>query len=110
METLWRVVQSIKAASDEAGVKIVTGDTKVVNRGAEDRQYRFELLDLDEGSMIAPENPLAVPAGKAVTTAAFVNAPRELFAGGERRIRLRIGDGVDFERTLTYRLLGPGTP
>jgi polyferredoxin len=83
---------------------------KVVNRGAEERQYRFELLDLDEGSMIAPENPLTVPAGGAVTTAAFVNAPRELFTDGERQIRLRISDGVDFDRTLPYRLLGPGEP
>ncbi len=32
MEILWRVVQSIKAASERAGVKIVTGDTKVINR------------------------------------------------------------------------------
>lgn len=31
-ETLWRVVQSIKKASEKAGVQIVTGDTKVVNR------------------------------------------------------------------------------
>jgi cytochrome c oxidase accessory protein FixG len=83
---------------------------KVVNRGAEDRQYHFELLDLQEGSMIAPENPLTVPAGKAVTTAAFVNAPRELFASGEREVRLRISDGVDFDRTLPYRLLGPRAP
>jgi len=32
METLWKIVQSIKAASERAGVKIVTGDTKVINR------------------------------------------------------------------------------
>jgi hydrogenase expression/formation protein HypE len=36
METLWRVVQSIKAASDLAQVQIVTGDTKVVDRGKGD--------------------------------------------------------------------------
>lgn len=36
METLWRVVQSIKQAADQANVKIVTGDTKVVDRGKGD--------------------------------------------------------------------------
>jgi len=33
METLWQVVQSMRRAADKAGVHIVTGDTKVVERG-----------------------------------------------------------------------------
>jgi hydrogenase expression/formation protein HypE len=36
METLWRVVQSMKHAAAEAGVELVTGDTKVVDRGKAD--------------------------------------------------------------------------
>jgi hydrogenase expression/formation protein HypE len=36
METLWQVVQSIQRAAAIAGVKIVTGDTKVVDRGKGD--------------------------------------------------------------------------
>ena len=36
METLWRVVQSIKQAADRAQVQVVTGDTKVVDRGKGD--------------------------------------------------------------------------
>lgn len=32
MEVLWRVIQSIGAASRECGVQIVTGDTKVIDR------------------------------------------------------------------------------
>jgi hydrogenase expression/formation protein HypE len=39
METLWRVVQSIAAASRQAGIQIVTGDTKVVDRGKGDGLY-----------------------------------------------------------------------
>jgi len=38
-ETLWKIVQSIKKASETAGVKIVTGDTKVVNRVKGDELY-----------------------------------------------------------------------
>ncbi len=36
METLWRVVQSLQAAASVAGVEIITGDTKVVDRGKGD--------------------------------------------------------------------------
>ncbi len=36
METLWAVVQSLKHAAEIAGVQLVTGDTKVVDRGKGD--------------------------------------------------------------------------
>jgi len=36
MEDLWRVVQSIQKAAQEAGVEVATGDTKVVDRGKGD--------------------------------------------------------------------------
>lgn len=36
MSVLWQVVQSMRDAADRAGVKIVTGDTKVVDRGKGD--------------------------------------------------------------------------
>jgi hydrogenase expression/formation protein HypE len=39
METLWRVAQSMKRAAEAAGVVIVTGDTKVVERGRGDGLY-----------------------------------------------------------------------
>ena len=36
MDELWRIVQSMAAAAERAGVRIVTGDTKVVERGKGD--------------------------------------------------------------------------
>ncbi len=36
---LSRIVTSIQQATDEAGAKVVTGDTKVVNRGSADRLF-----------------------------------------------------------------------
>ncbi|MEN9933594.1 MAG: Hydrogenase expression/formation protein HypE [Chloroflexota bacterium] len=39
MDTLWRVVQSMQAAAAAAGVSVVTGDTKVVDRGKGDGIY-----------------------------------------------------------------------
>ncbi len=39
MSDLRRVIASIKKAAQEAGVKVVTGDTKVVNKGGADRLF-----------------------------------------------------------------------
>lgn len=39
IELLWRVVRSMRITADRAGVRIVTGDTKVVERGAGDGIY-----------------------------------------------------------------------
>ena len=39
MEDLWRIVQSIRRAADEVDVKVVTGDTKVVDKGKGDGIY-----------------------------------------------------------------------
>jgi hydrogenase expression/formation protein HypE len=39
VETLRRVATSMKAAANQAGVQIVTGDTKVVHRGAADKLF-----------------------------------------------------------------------
>ena len=36
METLWRVCQSMRQAAEAAGVQLVTGDTKVVDKGKGD--------------------------------------------------------------------------
>jgi len=39
MEDFWRVVQSMREAACAAGVKLVTGDTKVVDRGKADKIF-----------------------------------------------------------------------
>ncbi|MBS1507175.1 MAG: hydrogenase expression/formation protein HypE [Bacteroidetes bacterium] len=39
MEDFWEILVAIKAASDKAGVKIVTGDTKVVEKGKGDQIF-----------------------------------------------------------------------
>lgn len=39
MEELWRVVSSMRQAAADAGVSVVTGDTKVVDRGKGDGVY-----------------------------------------------------------------------
>ncbi len=39
IDTLWQVVESMRRAAEEAGVSIVTGDTKVVDRGKADKLF-----------------------------------------------------------------------
>lgn len=39
METLWKVVQSMRNAAQSVGVEFVTGDTKVVDRGKGDQVF-----------------------------------------------------------------------
>ena len=39
MATLWRVVQSMQHTAEQTGVQIVTGDTKVVDRGKGDQLF-----------------------------------------------------------------------
>lgn len=39
LEDLWRIILSMKKASERAGIKIITGDTKVVDRGKGDKIF-----------------------------------------------------------------------
>ena len=39
MDQLWRIAESMREAASEAGVEVVTGDTKVVDRGKGDGVY-----------------------------------------------------------------------
>ena len=58
MEDLWKIVQSIKFAADKAGVIIVTGDTKVVEKGKGDKIFinTSGVGYVKEGTNISPEN------------------------------------------------------
>ncbi len=54
METLWRVIQSMKRAADVAGVQLVTGDTKVVDKGKGDGIF------INTAGIGVVEHPLAI--------------------------------------------------
>ena len=80
---------------------------KIVNRAAGDRRYLIELADGEGLHLIAPDNPVAVGTGHAVTATVFVTAPRSAFQAGAREIRFMVSDGLDFSASMPYRLLGP---
>ena len=58
MEDLWKIVLSMKEAADKAGVSIVTGDTKVVDRGSGDKIFinTSGMGRVREGVNIDPRN------------------------------------------------------
>ena len=58
MSTLWRVVQSVRAAADESGVQLVTGDTKVVDKGKGDGVFinTAGVGVIEHGLTIAPSS------------------------------------------------------
>jgi cytochrome c oxidase accessory protein FixG len=80
---------------------------KIANRSGEERGYTFELVDAEDLTLVAPENPLTVGPGDAQMTGAFITTRPSSFTNGEIEITLRVFDGVDFEELKPYRLLGP---
>ncbi len=92
---------------DQAGVRNQIR-IKVQNRGNDARSYTIQLLDADGATLVAPENPLDVKSGERRETTVFVVAPQSLFHDGKRNVEFKVSDGKGFERTLPYKLLGPG--
>jgi cytochrome c oxidase accessory protein FixG len=80
---------------------------KITNRGRQDRSYRIALDAPAGASLIAPQNPLPVPAGRALTTSVFVVAPRAGFPRGGRPVTFRLSDGARWGCDYRYRLVGP---
>ena len=77
MEDLWRVVDSMRRAADAAGVPVVTGDTKVVDRGKGDGVY------------INTTGIGVVPAGIEIDPRRARAGRRVLLSGADRRARHR---------------------
>ncbi len=65
METLWRVVQSMQRTAADAGVELVTGDTKVVDRGKGDGIF-INTAGIGQVAVAQPVGPAAVREGDAV--------------------------------------------
>jgi hydrogenase expression/formation protein HypE len=91
METVWRIAQSMRAAADAAGVRIVTGDTKVVDRGKGDGVYinTAGVGILDRGVSIGP---------RAVRPADAVILSGDIGRHGMAIMAQR--EGLEFETTI----------
>jgi hydrogenase expression/formation protein HypE len=91
MDTLWRVVQSMKLAAHEADVRLVTGDTKVVDRGKGD------------GIFINTAGIGVIEARNTVSPAAVAAGDTILLSGdiGRHGIAIMaVREGLEFESTI----------
>ena len=91
METLSRVVASMRAACDEAAVALVTGDTKVVDRGKGDQIY------------ITTTGVGVVPEGVSLSIAAAQPGDCVIVSGtiGDHGIAIMsVREGLEFETVL----------
>jgi hydrogenase expression/formation protein HypE len=70
IEELWRIVRSMAAAAREAGVRVVTGDTKVVDRGKGDGVFINTT-----GIGVVPQGVSLLPTRAAAGDVVLVNGP-----------------------------------
>ncbi len=91
METLWRVVCSMSDAAKKCGVQIVTGDTKVVDKGKGDGLFinTTGIGVIEHGQKIAPQN---VQPGDAVLVSGDL--------GRHGMAIMAVREGLQFESTI----------
>jgi len=101
MEALWRVVQSMKAAAEAAGIVIVTGDTKVVDKGKGDGLFinTSGIGIIEHGHTIAPANILP---GDVILLSGDV--------GRHGMSIMSVREGLEFETTIESDCAPLATP
>ncbi len=92
MDTLWRVVQSMALAAEKAGVLLITGDTKVVERGKGDGVYinTAGIGVLEYSQAVSPAN---IKAGDAVLLSGDI--------GRHGIAVMAVREGLEFESAVT---------
>jgi hydrogenase expression/formation protein HypE len=91
MDTLWRVVCSMRDAAKKCGVQIVTGDTKVVDKGKGDNLF------INTSGIGIIETPLAItPASVQPGDAILINGD----LGRHGMAIMAVREGLQFESTI----------
>ena len=91
METLWRVVCSLRDAAKHCGVQIITGDTKVVDKGKGDGLFinTAGIGIIEHEQKIAPQN---VQAGDAILVSGDL--------GRHGMAIMAVREGLEFESQI----------
>ncbi len=91
METLWKIVSSMQEAAQKAGVQIITGDTKVVDKGKGDGLFinTAGIGILEHTQRIAPQS---VQAGDAILVSGDV--------GRHGMAIMAVREGLAFESAI----------
>jgi cytochrome c oxidase accessory protein FixG len=100
------ILRGLGAPFQQNGEEIINQlRLKVHNRSDEPRAYQVEILGAPEAKVVAPELPLALPAGEQGAASFFVVMPGSSLRG-QRRVQVRVNDGHE-SRVVPYTLLGP---
>lgn len=91
METLWRVVDSMRRAAERAGVQLVTGDTKVVDKGKGDGVF-INTAGIGVIESQVTVNPGRVRAGDALLLSGDL--------GRHGMAIMSVREGLEFESTI----------
>jgi hydrogenase expression/formation protein HypE len=91
MDDLWRIVLSMQEAAQLAGVQLVTGDTKVVDRGKGDKVFVNT-----SGIGVVKENVTISPKRAKPGDAVILNGPIALHGIAIMSVR----EGLEFETTI----------
>ncbi len=91
MDTLWRIVQSMKASAEQAGVQLVTGDTKVVDRGKGDGVF-INTAGIGVIEARHSISPVSVKAGDAIILSGDI--------GRHGIAIMAVREGLEFESTI----------
>jgi len=91
METLWRVVQSMGVAAKEANIQLVTGDTKVVDRGKGDGVF-INTAGIGVVESRYPISPAGVKPGDAILLSGDI--------GRHGIAIMAVREGLEFESTI----------
>ena len=91
METLWKIVSSMQQAAQNAGVQIITGDTKVVDKGKGDGLFinTAGIGVVEHHSKIAPQS---VQPGDAILVSGDL--------GRHGMAIMAVREGLEFESTI----------
>jgi hydrogenase expression/formation protein HypE len=92
MDTLWRIVQSMKLAAGQAGVQFVTGDTKVVDRGKGDGVF-INTAGIGVVETTGVISPASIKPGDAILLSGDI--------GRHGIAVMAVREGLDFETTIT---------
>lgn len=80
---------------------------KITNRSRSDNAYRIVVTGADDATIVVPQNPFNVGAGRTEVSPVFILLPDGAFPSGERSIQVTIDDGNGYRSTTAYRLVGP---
>ncbi|HEB61074.1 MAG TPA: cytochrome c oxidase accessory protein CcoG [Phycisphaeraceae bacterium] len=78
---------------------------KIINRSEDQREYDIKIPEAEK--MDTNDLPLPVPPESGETATLHLTLPREKFTDGRARVTVHVSDGVDFNRTYSYYILGP---